>query len=113
MSFKQKMREEKSEKEFRREMERAIRQFCWKMNLKAEKRFDTIQFIADVLREKDGLARTLARSSSAAGLTELDLYEVVAEYLAQFSQEMDELVAKFTVLSREAKDELEMLCKRG
>jgi hypothetical protein len=113
MSFKQKMREEKSEKEFRREMERAIRQFCWKMNLKAEKRFDTIQFIADVLREKDGLARTLARSSSAAGLTELDLYEVVAEYLAQFSQEMDELVAKFTALSREAKDELEMLCKRG
>ena len=103
MSPKQKMRKEKSEKEFRREMERAIRKFCWKMNLKAEKRFDTIQFIADVLREKDGLARTLARSSSAAGLTELDLYEVVAEYLAQFSQEMDELVAKFTALSRKPK----------
>jgi acyl-CoA reductase-like NAD-dependent aldehyde dehydrogenase len=113
MSIKRKMQEEKAEKEVRREIELAIRQFCRNMKLKADERSDTIQFIADALDEKDKLARTLALSSSATALADLDVCKVVAEYLAQFCQEMDQLVAEFTALSREAKDELATLYERG
>lgn len=110
MSIKWKIQEHKEE--VQREMELAIRQFCRKMKLKADKRSDTIQFIADALGQRDTLAMTVALCLSGTALTELDLFKEVAEYLAQFSQEMDQLAAEFTALSQEAKDELATLNER-
>jgi hypothetical protein len=50
---------------------------------------------------------------SGTDLTELDLFKEVAEYLAQLSEEMDQLAAEFTALSQQAKDELAMLYAKG
>jgi hypothetical protein len=111
MSIKWKI--QKHKKEVRREMVLAIRQFCRKMNLKVDKLSDTIQFIADTLDQRDPLIISVALCLSETGPTELDLFKEVAEYLADFSQEMDEWAAEFTALSQQAKDELEKLNHRG
>jgi hypothetical protein len=108
-----KWRIQEHNKEARREMVLAIRQFCRKMKLKADERSDTIQFIADALGQRDPLAITVALCLSGTDLTELDLFKEVAEYLAQFSEEMDQLAAEFTALSQQAKDELAMLYAKG
>ena len=108
-----KWRVQQHKKEVRREIVLAIRQFCRKMKLKADERSDAIQLIADALNQRDPLAMTVALCSSEIALTDLDVCEVVAEYLEEFCQEMDELAAEFTALSQQAKDELSMLYARG
>jgi hypothetical protein len=91
----------------------AARDGTSKMKLKADERSDTIQFIAGALGQRDPLAITVALCLSGTALTGLDLFKEVAEYLAQFSEEMDQLAAEFTALSQQAKDELAMLDAKG
>ena len=107
MSLKWRIREH--QEKVRQETVLAIRQFCRKMELKVDERSDTIQFIADALNQRDPLAITVTLYLSGTDLAELDLSKEVAEYLAQFSQEMDGWAAEFTALSKQAKDELEKL----
>jgi hypothetical protein len=109
MSIKQKMQDQKVELDVRRQLEQAIEQFCSKMNLKADEREDAIQFIVCELDDRDKLPRTVAFSSPARVSTDADIRNMVAEYLAEFSKEMDEIVAELTSLSEQAKDELAML----
>jgi hypothetical protein len=109
MSIIHKMQNQKAKMDVRRQLEKTIEQFCFRMKLKADERADTLQFIADELEERDKLARTLAFNSPATVLTDADIRNMVAEYLSAFSQEMDEFAAELNNLSKAAKDELAML----
>jgi hypothetical protein len=72
-------------------------------------REDAIQFIVGELDDRDKLPRTLAFCSPVTVPTDGDIRNMVAEYLAGFSKQMDDLVTELTSLSEQAKGELAML----
>jgi hypothetical protein len=109
MSIQQRMQNEKAEMAVRRKMQKAIEQFCRKRKLKADKREETIQFIADDLELRDMLAVSLASPSPATVLTHAKIKSLIIGYLTEFLQEMDSLVTELNSLSKQAKGELTML----
>jgi hypothetical protein len=109
MSIQQRMHEQRSEIEARKQMEETIRQFCQRMNLKADEREATLQFIADELDDRDMLARTVAFNSAVTVLTDAETRTLVVGYLAQFSQHVEGMAAELNSLAKQAKDELAML----
>jgi hypothetical protein len=110
MSIKQKTQDDKLQRQVRRDMEKALEQFCCKMKLNTGKRDEIIDFVIFRIEERDNLAKTLSFNSPSAALSDAEMRQMVVEYLTHFSEEMDELVVELTAISKEAKDEIAMLC---
>jgi hypothetical protein len=108
MTIQQRIKDEESESEHRLVVQKGVDAFFEKFDLSANEREDSLQYISNLLLDREDVITSVIYNSPLKG-GEWDVRVGVTNFLQDFIEQMDEIVTELNRLSKQAKEERERI----